>query len=97
MAIKTENEMTDEELEQLEEAQKAEPSKEEIALDLLEDLRKLLNNSRVEQMYVIKRASKLRSNCSYYKAARKLFIKDELTKISLLLETIDLSEIDKDG
>ena len=87
--MKPENEMTDEELEEWERQTRIEEDR----LDKLELLRRALNDSRVEQMYVIKRASKLGNTCPYYIKARELFTKDQQAEIlSLLVSIIEVEE-----
>lgn len=82
---KTENDMSDEELEAHEQATAVVEDK----WDRLELLRRELNSSRVEQMYVIKRSTKLGPTCPYYLKAHRLFIQDQqkqiLEKLRLLV------------
>lgn len=89
--MKSENDMTDDELEEWD----AETRVTEDVLDKLEELRRFLNLSRVEQMYHIKRSTKLGPMCPYYKKARNLFLKNELPTLKSLLSTIEPSELDK--
>ncbi len=83
---KTENEMTDQELEDLENL------RQEALLvdkwDKLELLRRLLNKSRTEQMYEIKRSSKLGRTCPYYRKSNRLFIEQEQQEILSIIKDI---------
>jgi hypothetical protein len=90
MSTKSENEMTDEELQQFEESTKVV----EDVYDKLETLRKKLNDSRIEQMYVIKRSSKLGPTCPYYKKAKRLYLQEGqhveiLNLLSDILENLE--------
>lgn len=80
----SENDLSDEELEALEESTKVV----EDTFDRLELLRKKLNDSRVEQMYVIKRSTNLGPQCPYYKKAKRLFEEEQLADIRNLLNSI---------
>lgn len=82
-----ENDMSDEELDELESKRRVLVDK----WDNLELLRRKLNESHLEKMYVIKRATVLGPTCPYYLKARRLFIEGQQTEIlsminSLLLE-----------
>lgn len=66
----SENDLTDEELEELEKITKVVEDK----WDRLDIVRKLLNSSHLEKMYVIKRSQKLGPICPYYKKAKRLFV-----------------------
>lgn len=80
----TENDMTDEELEALEEKRKVIEDK----YDRLELLRRALNSSHLEKMYVIKRSTALGPTCPYYLKARRLFIEGQEAEILSLLDKI---------
>ncbi len=74
MTVKSENEMSDQELEEYE-------NKIEVKEDLYDDLerfRQFLNNTRVEQMYHLKRSTKLGPQCPYYIKSKRLFEEKEL-------------------
>lgn len=60
-------------------------------LDLLEDLRVLLNSSKVEQMRYFHTHSKFGRSCSYYQKSKKLFDLDEKNLILALVHTINTS------
>lgn len=75
--MKSENDMTDEELSEYEKL----TAVVEDRLDRLELLRKSLNDSRVEQTYVIKRSSKLGPLCPYYLKAKRLLEQDQLKNL----------------
>ena len=81
--------MSDEELE-AHEAITSSPFGEgtEDTLDRLELFRRELNNSRLEQMYIIKRATKLGSACPYYKKSRRLFEEQQKANIIFQLKQI---------
>lgn len=72
-----ENDMTDEELAAHEEATKVVEDR----WDRLDKFRKLLNSSRLEQMYVIKRSQRLGPLCPYYKTSLRLFQRDQEQQI----------------
>lgn len=75
--VKSENEMSDEELEAHE---KLTAVKEDV-WDRLELLRKKLNESHLEKMYVIKRAQALGPACPYYRKALRLFQESQEAEI----------------
>lgn len=79
-----ENELSDEELEALEEKRKVVEDK----YDRLDTLRKLLDSSHLEKMYVIKRSTALGPTCPYYLKARRLFIEQQEAEILSLLESV---------
>ena len=82
--MKTENEMDDQELKEFEKQTQVVEDK----WDKLEQLRLLLNNSRVQQMYVIKRSSKLGPTCPYYRKSLRLFEEQEAAPILSLLRDL---------
>lgn len=78
---KTENDLTDEELEELE-------NKRQVFVDTfdkLDILRGALNSSHVEKMYVIKRSTALGPTCPYYLKARRLFTEQQLKEIKFMI------------
>lgn len=84
-----ENEMTDEQLEELEEKTKVTEDR----LDRLELLRRELTASHLEKMYVIKRSQSLGPACPYYKKAKRLWEegqeKELLAKLRAVLKEFD--------
>jgi len=54
--------------------------------DTLEELRKLLNSSKLEAMHMIKKQSRFGNQCPYYLKARSLFDRHERRDIFSLLE-----------
>jgi hypothetical protein len=85
-----ENDLTDEELAQFEELTKV---KEDL-WDRLELLRRKLNESHLEKMYVIKRSSNLGPLCPYYRKALRLFLEQQRQEIEAAIFSInhDLTE-----
>jgi hypothetical protein len=69
-----ENQMSDQELEEYEQAKKVVEDR----LDRLENLRKSLCNSRVEATWGIKRGTSLGALCPYYLKSRRLLEEQEL-------------------
>jgi hypothetical protein len=60
--------------------------------DVLDDIRRLLNESQIEAMATIKKHSRYGINCPYYLKAKKLYeIDNTAHKLSLLLEQFDKS------
>lgn len=88
-----ENDLTDEELEKLENS----TAVTEDVWDRLEQFRILLNDSRLESMYVIKRGTSLGPLCPYYKKALRLFMQDQRDAIveSLLSLALELETPEK--
>lgn len=82
--------MSDEELEEHENKTKIT----EDVFDNLERFRLFLNNTRLEQMYHLKRSSKLGPSCPYYIKSKKLFIERELDSLQQELNNI-LEELKK--
>jgi len=54
--------------------------------DTLEQIRKLLNNSQLEAMSMIKKSSRFGSKCPYYIKSKKIFYRDSAAEILSLLE-----------
>lgn len=75
--MKSENEMTDEELDQHEHA----VTITEDVWDRLELLRRILNSSHLEKMYHLKRGTTLGPACPYYKKALRLFDENQKQQI----------------
>jgi hypothetical protein len=80
----TENDLTDEELESLEEQRKVVEDR----YDRLELLRRALNSTHLEKMFVIKRSTAMGPTCPYYLKARRLFLEKEEAETLSLLESI---------
>lgn len=88
-----ENDLSDEELEKLEQEQQS--SKITDKYDLLEELRVLLNSSKVEQMKYFHTHSSHGRNCSYYKKSKELFERQEKQKVLSLLRQVQEKFNDK--
>lgn len=58
------------------------------AWDTLEEVRKLLNSSRIEAMAMIKKQSRFGDQCPYYLKAKLLFTRDEAGEILTLLDKL---------
>jgi hypothetical protein len=82
--VKSENDMTDEELERHEKQTEVKQDR----WDDLDKLRKLLNSSRVEQMYVLKRTTSLGPLCPYFIKSKRLFQEQEEKQILSMMEQI---------
>jgi hypothetical protein len=79
-----ENDLTDEELDQLEK----DTAIVEDRFDRLELFRRKLFDSRLQQMYIIKRSSALGPLCPYYKKASRLFQDSEMKEIIAEMRTL---------
>lgn len=79
-----ENEMNDEELE----AHEKKTAIEEDKWDRLELFRRVLDESRLEMMYTLKRSTKLGPECPYYKLAMRKFREDQEREIVRLLQEL---------
>jgi hypothetical protein len=88
--MNNENDLTDEELEALE----ARSTYSEDRLDRLDILRKTMNASHLEKMFVLKKTSSLGPECGYYKKARKLFIEHHQQKMIIDMMREILKEFD---
>ena len=66
------------------------------ALDTLDQFRRLLNDSQIEAMALIKKRSQYGNECPYYLKAKQLFARDTATQLFSLLEqfTKELEEED---
>lgn len=81
---KSENEMSDEELEEFENKTRVN----EDIYDDLERFRLFLNNTRIEQMFHLKRSTKLGPQCPYYIKSKKLFEEKEKEVLIKELESV---------
>lgn len=89
-----ENNLTDEELEQLEvEQNKSKQIKDKY--DVLEELRLLLNSSKIEQMNYFHTHSPKGRTCHYYLKSKQIFERDEKEQILNLMNKL-LTEEFKD-
>ena len=80
----SENDMSDEELEDFEKKSEVR----EDVYDSLERFRLFLNNTRTEQMYHLKRSTKLGPQCPYYIKSKRLFEQNELEILKKELQSI---------
>lgn len=58
--------------------------------DRLELFRRLLTNSRLEQMYIIKRSTGLSESCPYFKRAKRLYQQDHEQEVLQQLKSLYL-------
>lgn len=86
--MNNENDLSDEELDKREKLAQNPENKTKDKYDLLEDLRVLLNSSKVEQMKYFHTNSSFGRDCSYYKKSKLLFEQLEKDQVLELMKKI---------